>query len=127
MAGQVAVESSSARGPVDRDRKRVGKALAMKFAIGRIVVTPAASQLLDECHRTVEQLLDRHRAGDWGDIDADGWRLNDQSLDQDMNLMSIYELAEGKRISVFTHADRSLTIIHLAPVGVHAPDGAPVA
>ena len=50
----------------------------MKFDLGRLVATPAALHSL-----TREQIilaLARHEAGDWGELDAEDQRANEQAL-----------------------------------------------
>lgn len=86
-----------------------------KFELGTVVVTPRAEQLLERQGWTVEKLLARHQAGDWGDVSAAEWRVNDEGIDQALNLVSTYVLDGRQRLSVVTKGDRSATIVHLAP------------
>jgi hypothetical protein len=43
----------------------------MKFILGRCVSTPAAEQLMAENYVLPADQLDRHAAGDWGDLSDD--------------------------------------------------------
>jgi hypothetical protein len=48
-----------------------------KFSPGRRVATPGALKALEESGQTAAFFLQRHLAGDWGEVSADDWHLND--------------------------------------------------
>ena len=48
--------------------------------------------------------LDRHLAGDWGEVDAEDKRANDQALVSGERLLSAYRTLKGERIWVITEA-----------------------
>jgi hypothetical protein len=87
----------------------------MAFEVGEIVITPAASSALDANGQTLERLLARHRAGDWGDVSPQVREVNDRGLAERYNLQSAYVLADGRRIVVVTNCQRTATMIHLDP------------
>lgn len=89
----------------------------MKFEVGEIVVTPAARAAVEANGLTLDQLLARHRAGDWGEVSEQVRTVNERGLSEQFNLQSSYELADGQRLTVVTNRDRSLTMIHLDPAG----------
>jgi hypothetical protein len=56
-------------------------------------------------------LLDRHTAGDWGDVLAEDADENRLSVEHGFRIMSSYELTTGVCLWVITGADRSVTTI----------------
>jgi hypothetical protein len=51
-----------------------------KFSLGQLAATPGALQALKESGQAPDFFLARHAAGDWGEVDQDDWRLNDEAL-----------------------------------------------
>ena len=82
-----------------------------KFRLGRIVATPnALSQLAEEdIHRSIQ----RHQAGDWGDVSTDDREANEQALIEDARLWSVYQAGNGVKFWIITEADRSITTVLL--------------
>lgn len=58
------------------------------------------------------ELLLRHEAGDWGDLDADDRRANDRAVQHGERVLSAYQTAAG-RVWVITEWDRSVTTLLL--------------
>ncbi|MGA2254632.1 MAG: hypothetical protein ABSG53_08230 [Thermoguttaceae bacterium] len=61
----------------------------MKFQLGQIVATPAALKAIEEAGQDPAFFLDKHIAGDWGEVDKNdsrafslfrGLRANEQKL-----------------------------------------------
>jgi hypothetical protein len=80
-----------------------------KFELGRLVATPGAVRALQEAGQSPAFFLERHLAGDWGDVDSEDKRANDQALLTGERLLSSYKTLHGARIWVITEADRSST------------------
>jgi hypothetical protein len=81
------------------------------FRLGRIVATPNARESL-----TQDDILlgiQRHQAGDWGDLTDDNRAANDRALAQGGRLVSAYQATNGMRFWLITEADRSATTILL--------------
>jgi hypothetical protein len=82
-----------------------------KFRVGHIVSTPnALSQL------TAQDILtgiQRHHAGDWGEIHSDDRSANERALETGTRLFSVYRSASGVRFYIITEADRSSTTVLL--------------
>jgi len=79
--------------------------------LGRIVATPNALGKL-----TPEDILvaiQRHQAGDWGDVDEEDRRENDLSLKEGFRLLSVYHSKNGTKFWIITEADRSVTTVLL--------------
>jgi len=87
----------------------------MKFDLGQVVVTPRVSSALEQCGLTVDVLLARHQAGDWGDVSDVEKRMNDDAVGAKFNLISNYVTSSGENVRVFTKADRSCTHVHITP------------
>ncbi|MEI8288160.1 MAG: hypothetical protein WCH99_01705 [Verrucomicrobiota bacterium] len=84
---------------------------ASKFRTGRIVTTANA---LD--HLTQDDILSglsRHTTGDWGDLDADDRKENDQALERGTRLLSAYQAGNGVKFWIITEANRSVTTVLL--------------
>ena len=82
------------------------------FPLGRVVATPGALQLLKETGEDARLLLDRHRSGDWGDLDNYDHKENELALKHGWRILSSYPLGE-KCIWIITEANRSYTTILL--------------
>ena len=96
------------------------------FELGKLVVTPAAAKVLQDSGSSAEEVLSRHAQGDWGEVSRQEREINQRALDERFNLVSNYPMTGDQFITVFTKADRSMTMIHLrpqAPVPVHAAEG----
>ena len=75
-----------------------------KFRLGQLVATPGALKALEEAGQSPAFFLDRHLAGDWGEVDAEDKRVNDQALVSGERLLSAYRTLKGERIWVITEA-----------------------
>ena len=93
-----------------------------RFALGQVVATPGALQLLEQTGPNAMALL-RHVTGDWGDICAEDAKENELSVTEGFRLMSVYALpledqvatdGDGReRVWLITEADRSVTTLLL--------------
>jgi hypothetical protein len=82
-----------------------------KFRLGHIVSTPNALE-----HLTQDDILlgiQRHQAGDWGDVDEHDRQENELSLQKGFRLLSVYHSANGVKYWIITEADRSVTTVLL--------------
>jgi hypothetical protein len=87
----------------------------IKFEVGEIVITPAASAALAANGQAVADLLDRHQTGDWGDVSDQVRTINERGLVERFNLQSTYVVATGQRLVVVTNRERTVTMVHLDP------------
>jgi hypothetical protein len=91
----------------------------VRFSLGQVVATPAALDLLNECHQTAIPYLRRHASGDWGDLCDEDKRLNDEAIAHEGDpermgrVLSFYTLPNGKKIWIISEADRSSTCVLL--------------
>ena len=88
-------------------------AVPVKFTLGRVVVTPRASELLGKFGQSPDDLLARHQAGDWGTITDQQRQINEEGLSASLNLVSAFPTPDGQCVHVFTSADRTSTLVHL--------------
>jgi hypothetical protein len=79
--------------------------------LGRIVSTPNALQSLTA--EDIATAIQRHQAGDWGNLTDDDRMSNDRALVQGTRIVSAYNAANGTRFWVITEADRSVTTVLL--------------
>lgn len=86
---------------------------AVRFRLGRLLITPGAQQALDAAGENPFTFLLRHVSGDWGDVDEEDKRSNEQAVAEGRRILSGYRTGQGERIWVITEADRSATTILL--------------
>lgn len=83
------------------------------FSLGHVVMTPGAAGLRGD----LMPYLNRHAAGDWGELDAFDKRQNDTAVKEGYRLLSAYTVPVGhgetERIWIITEADRSATTVLL--------------
>jgi hypothetical protein len=73
----------------------------MRHNLGRVVATAAVAASVP--HHQITALLDRHAAGDWGDIDADDKAANDNAARSgNGRLFSSYATSEHSTIWIIT-------------------------
>ena len=81
-----------------------------KFALGQIVATPGALEVMKAAGIDGVALLSRHVTGDWGDLDEADKQENELSVQKGFRILSAYGRGET-RLWVITEADRSVTTI----------------
>lgn len=85
--------------------------IVSKFRLGRLVATTNAVKTLT--HDDTLNALNRHRTGDWGDLDQEDKKANDRALIEGSRLLSAYHSASGVKFWIITEADRSATTVLL--------------
>jgi len=85
--------------------------LVPKFRIGRLVITPRATEKLTQ--DDVIKALVRHLDGDWGDLDEFDWKTNDDAVEFGNRLLSTYRAQDGTVFWIITEHDRSATTVLL--------------
>lgn len=108
-------------------RRKTLMSNAPRFALGQIVATPGALELLEQTGFSSLALISRHAHGDWGDCCAEDKATNELSVQQRMRVMSVYRLVDAERLLqtpqdkrsslptvwIITEADRSVTTLLL--------------
>ena len=75
-----------------------------KFDPGQIVMTAGAVEALANNNELVSRFLIRHVSGEWGKLDSDDQRANDNALKTGFRLLSSYPLSKGDTLWVITEA-----------------------
>jgi hypothetical protein len=88
-------------------------ATTARFPLGSVVATPGALRALAEAGNSPQEFLNRHIAGDWGELDQEDRQENELSIANGLRILSAYCLRDGTRIWVITEADRSSTCLLL--------------
>ena len=83
------------------------------FERGALVATPAALDACEAANVSPSALLERHAAGDWGEVSAADARENELSVREGFRVVSSYSLSTGAKVWVITEADRSSTCLLL--------------
>ena len=91
----------------------IAKRQKRKFDLGQIVATPGAIKALEDAEQTPVEFLSRHVAGDWGTVDAEDKRLNDEAIEIGSRILSAYVTQADVKLWIITEADRSSTCILL--------------
>jgi hypothetical protein len=75
-----------------------------KFSLGQTLATPGALKALEESGQSPAFFLEKHVQGDWGTVDDEDKRANDQALVDGSRILSAYKTLKGERIWVITEA-----------------------
>jgi hypothetical protein len=74
------------------------------FELGRLLVTPAALQIIRESGQALDEFLNRHIQGDWGHLFEEDKRQNDQAVWTGGRIVSVYRTDNGAKIRIVTDA-----------------------
>lgn len=87
-----------------------GIARSPLFALGQIVTTDSAANLLRHTQTELLPLLLRHQCGDWGMIDARCIAVNEAALHYPSAIESVYVLGmPQEKLCIVTSGDRAKT------------------
>ncbi|WP_230847729.1 type I restriction endonuclease subunit M [Comamonas testosteroni] len=100
---------------------------APRFALGQLVATPGAMELLEQTGFSALALVSRHVHGDWGDCGDEDKATNEAAVRQRMRVMSVYRLVDAEALQqtpqdkrsslptlwIITASDRSVTTLLL--------------
>ncbi|GIW93921.1 MAG: hypothetical protein KatS3mg110_1962 [Pirellulaceae bacterium] len=75
-----------------------------KFELGEVYATPGALEALLDAGQQPIELLSRHVAGDWGEVDAEDWQSNDKALQSGARLLSAHRTRKGVVLWIITEA-----------------------
>jgi hypothetical protein len=79
------------------------------FALGNVVITPNALGQLTSAD--IQLGLQRHQAGDWGDLGEEDWQENDNGLRNGLRLLSSYRSASRVTFWIITESNRAVTTL----------------
>lgn len=84
------------------------------FPLGQLVATPGAiDALAANGHQSPAEFLHSHQCGDYGVVNADDKKANDEAVRCGERVFSAYLLTDGTKVWVITEADRSSTCLLL--------------
>ncbi len=83
------------------------------FELGETVATPGALEVLERSKQPINEFLNRHVAGDWGDLCEEDAQANTEAIEQDLQILSSYRTTCGVKLWIITEHDRSVTTILL--------------
>jgi hypothetical protein len=68
----------------------------LKFRTGRLLATPAALEAIQRAGQEPLFFLERHVRGDWGEVNQEDWKLNDEALRDGTRLLSSYPRSRAR-------------------------------
>ncbi|MFO0800561.1 MAG: hypothetical protein U0804_24090 [Gemmataceae bacterium] len=84
------------------------------FPLGRLTATPGAIDALAATQQTPAEFVHRHQCGDYGVVDDDDRKVNDDAVRCGERVFSAYMLNDGvTKLWCITEADRSSTCLLL--------------
>ena len=78
-------------------------AIQPRLELGQLLITPAAREVISSVE--VNAALNRHAQGDWGDVTGDDGEANDDALENEGRLFSVYHNSDGLKFWVITESD----------------------
>jgi hypothetical protein len=85
--------------------------LIPRFRVGWMILSPGALVVLLEAQEDPKALVQRHMAGDWGDVGPADWAENEYAMKHGERLFSVYHTRHGRKLWVVTEANRYATTI----------------
>jgi len=85
----------------------------IQLTLGKIFLTPRATEALENSAQDPKEFIDRHKQGDWGDVNAFDRERNDEAVANDLRVLSVYLTKADDKIWIITEANRSVTTILL--------------
>ena len=89
------------------------KSVKPMFSLGQIVSTPGALDALARANQQPHDFLNRHAAGDWGELGDEDKAENKYSLEHGFRILSSYRTTGGEKLWLITESDRSVTTLLL--------------
>jgi hypothetical protein len=80
-------------------------AIPKQLTLGQIVATPAALEAIEASGQSPADFLRRHASKDWGDLDDEDKRLNDEAVQDGSRILSAYHTSDGTKLWVITEAE----------------------
>jgi hypothetical protein len=87
----------------------------INFKLGQVVITPGALEALRVSGESSWVFLIRHVACDWGEVNQEDKRLNDEALKDGGRLLSAYRTGTGEKVWVITEAEPRRSTCILTP------------
>lgn len=84
-----------------------------RFPLGQVLLTPGASEALEEAGQMPHEFLSRHARLEQGELSAEDHKENLFSVDKPLRIFSAFKTANGVKLWVITEATREATTILL--------------
>lgn len=81
----------------------------VRVQLGQVVATANAAETLPQ--NEIIAGLQRHAAGDWGDVDEEDRKSNEKAFKHGDRLLSVYHTSDGTKFWIITEWDRSVTTV----------------
>ena len=78
-----------------------------RFALGQVVATTGALELLQATGRSAANLCARHMHGDWGDTCRDDAALNELATVDGSRIISVYRLVDAEKLKATSKQKRT--------------------
>jgi hypothetical protein len=78
--------------------------LEARFPLGRLAATPGALEALEASGQEPDFFIARHLGGDWGEVNEEDQKLNDEAVRDGSRLLSVYTTLKEVRLYVITEA-----------------------
>jgi len=79
--------------------------------LGQVVATPGVIESISQ--EDINEALDKHRLGNWGNVCDEDWETNNEALNDDGRVLSSYTSKEGNEFWILSEGDRSSTTVLL--------------
>jgi hypothetical protein len=86
---------------------------AARFTLGRLFLTPGASEALEESGQSPQEFISRHARLEKGELCDEDHRENLFSVNRTLRIFSAYKTTKGVKLWVITEASREATTILL--------------
>jgi len=83
------------------------------FLLGQLLITSGALAMLDALSLSPLAFVQRHVAGDWGDLCEEDKQANAAALHYGSRLLSSYEIPPNHKLWIITEANRMATTLLL--------------
>jgi hypothetical protein len=85
----------------------------VRFPLGRLFLTPGASEELEEAGQSPQEFLSRHSQLEQGELSDEDHKENLFSVNKRLRIFSAYKTTKGVKLWCITEADRSCTTLLL--------------
>ncbi len=85
----------------------------VNLPLGRLIITTEVRRAIARSGTPLQEILDRHRRGDWGMVDDFEAEENDYAAEHGGMITSVYWLPIGSVAWISTEGDRSKTYVIL--------------
>jgi hypothetical protein len=75
-----------------------------KFSLGRLAATPGALEAIEASGQEPGFFIAQHQAGDWGEVNEEDHRLNEEALAHGDRILSAYRTLKGVKLWIITEA-----------------------